>query len=182
MIRKCREVLQRAAFLVIFLAVSASGQTPAADSCREFVAHFYAWYVPFTQKNLDFPAFKTAITKKAEEFAPELLRALQEDLAAQTRARGEIVGIDFDPLVGSQDPADRYAIRNAIVKNGSCFVEIWRNSPRDMAARQDAPEAIAELKQKNNGWQISNVHYPELKTDLVAELATLANERTEKHH
>ena len=58
-----------------------------------------------------------AVQRKAGLFNPDLVRALKIDSEAQSRAKGELVGIDFDPFVGSQDPADRYeATRNVASK------------------------------------------------------------------
>ena len=44
-------------------------------------------------------------------FNPALLQALKLDSEAAARAKGEIVGIDFDPFVGGQDADDHYEAR-----------------------------------------------------------------------
>ena len=75
--------------------------TPGVSSCRQFARDFYSWYVPFTQKNLKYPASDLAIERKAAYFDAALLQAMKADAAAQKQAEGEIVGIDFDPFVGS---------------------------------------------------------------------------------
>jgi hypothetical protein len=149
-----------------------------ASECQHFAVHFYAWYVPLTQKNLNEPAFHVAIRQRASMFVPPLLRALKADAKAQSHANGDLVGIDFDPFVGGQDPADHYDVRNVRLKGGTCFAELWRNSPTP--AKPMLPDAIAELSQAGGRWQFENFRYPEEKADLVSVLAALRSERGEK--
>jgi hypothetical protein len=96
---------------------------------------------------------------------------------ASAGARCELVGLDFDPFLGSQDPADRYEARQPTVKSGTCSVGVWRTSPTDTAAKMDAPEAIAELKQQNGAWRFVNFTYSVGGPDLLHQLANLRRER-----
>jgi len=105
------------------------------------------------------------------------LHALRIDSEAQARAKGELVGLDFDQFLGSQDPADHYEARRATVKNGTCSVGVWRASPTDTAAKMDRPEAVAELKQQNGGWRFANFTYSVGGSDLLHLLANLRQER-----
>jgi len=150
-------------FFFTILTVSATAQDRSRPqdihSCIRFAAEFFRWYAPLTQMRLDGPAFRVAIEQKPASFAPELLRALQIDSQAQAKAKGEIVGIDFDPFVGSQDPADHYAIRNATERDNMCTVEVWRDSTHDNAATPQHPDAIAELG-FSAGWQFTDFKYP----------------------
>jgi hypothetical protein len=123
------------------------------------------------------PASDIALRRKAIVFSPQLLRALRIDSEAQARAKGELVGLDFDPFLGSQDPADHYEARQATVKNGKCSVGVWRASRTDMAEKMDRPEAVAELKQQNGGWQFVNFTYSAGGPDLLHQLANLRQER-----
>jgi hypothetical protein len=103
--------------------------------------------------------------------------ALRIDSEAQARAKGELVGLDFDPFLGSQDPADRYEARHATVNGGTCSVGVWRASPTDTAAKMDKPEAVAELRQQNGRWQFVNFRYSVGGPDLLHLLANLRDER-----
>src|SRR5579872_3330643 len=67
-------------------------------SCRRFVQAFYDWYLPVSQKQLKEPASNLAWRQKPAMFAPDLVRALKADADAQARAKGDIVGLDFDPF------------------------------------------------------------------------------------
>ena len=146
-------------------------------SCRQFAQEFYRWYVPFTQANLKYPASDVAIKRKPTLFESGLLRALKADAAAQNQAAGEIVGIDFDPFVGSQDPADHYEIRKTSVRGDTCLVEVWRDSPKEKPWRPDKPDVIAEISRQSGHWHFKNFRYPEVNGDLISELAWWRNAR-----
>jgi hypothetical protein len=81
-----------------------------SDAVRQFTERFYAWYVPAAaraERNmlLDAKEMRSAIS-------PEHLRALREDFEAQAQdITGNIVGLDFDPFLASQDPCARYEVR-----------------------------------------------------------------------
>jgi hypothetical protein len=156
------------------------GQSSGHDvtSCRTFAVDFFAWYVPFTQRELNEPAFYTAIRHKQSAFAPALLLALKTDAKAQSKVEGEIVGIDFDPFVGGQDPADHYDVRNIKLKGNHCFAEIWRKSSNETSAK--LPDSIAELSQVKGAWQFVNFHYPGVKGNLVSVLASWRKDRRGK--
>jgi hypothetical protein len=144
---------------------SAQGQE---DSCRRFAQEFYDWYAPITQKEMVTPAWDTALQVKRDAFSPQLFRALKADSEAQARAKGELVGLDFDPFVNSQDPADHYAARQIAVKTNSCSVEVWRASPSDTAEKSTKPAVVAKLAMSKGHWVFVNFQYPE--TDLLTLL------------
>lgn len=164
----------------VAMAVCAAGQgqlRPDASSCGKFSQDFYDWYVQFTQKELHMPAWNVALQQKGAVFSSDLLQALKEDSEAQSRAKGEIVGLDFDPFVGGQDPADHYEVRNATVVRTKCSVEVWRNSASDRHEKSDKPDAIAELVLQNGHWKFTNFRYPQVNADLRNVLAALAKDR-----
>lgn len=159
------------------MSAQVAPQSQESLSCQRFAQQFYDWYVPFTQKELPTPASDVALQRKPTMFNPDLLHALRIDSEAQARAKGELVGLDFDPFLGSQDPADHYEARHAKVNGGMCSVGVWRSSPTDTAAKMDKPEAVAELKQQNGHWQFVNFRYSVGGPDLLHLLANLREER-----
>ncbi len=173
---------------LLALASLASG-TAAQDkaqvspevSCRRFAREFYSWYVPVTQKRLHQPAFVIALERRTSAFAPSLLRALEADWKAEQSAQGDIVGIDFDPFVNSQDPADRYELRNIKLAGDKCSVEVWSNLPHRSSDKSATPDVIAELSRPTGRWQFENFRYPEFNTDLLTLLASLRKERGQQH-
>ena len=171
-------------FVLALLSLSATAQPANSPeqipACRRFVQDFYSWYVPFTQKPTNGPAFNLALRNKAEVFSPELLRALKLDSEAQARAKGEIDGIDFDPLVGGLDPADHYTVRQVTVKGDRCFAEVWRDSPTDTTEKSRKPDAVAELAQRAGHWEFVNFHYPEVSRRLAEYLDRLHKQRGQR--
>ena len=176
--------MSRNLFIALFLLTSflsfAQPSRRDTPTCERVVADFYGWYVPLTQKELKEPSFDIAIREKQSVFTPALLLALRADAKARSKAIGEIVGIDFDPFVGGQDPADHYDIRNVKLKGKSCFAEIWRNSPNDTSAKSKLPDAVAELSQVTGEWKFANILYPDVNANLVSVLALLRKDRGEK--
>lgn len=149
------------------------------SSCRRFVQQFYDWYVPLAQATMNGPASDSALQHKAEVFNPDLLRALKVDSEASAHAKGEIVGIDFDPFVGSQDPADHYEARRVTWRENKCSVEVWGASPTD-TAKSRKPDVFADVVIDRGHWQFLNFRYPGLNADLVSVLARLREERRKR--
>jgi hypothetical protein len=169
--------------LLVLAGLPVHGQQPPLgnqDSCRKFAQDFYDWYVPLTQNVSPNTAAATARKIRAHEpevLSPSLLEALQADDEAQEQAKGELVGLDFDPFVGDQDPADHYEVRKARVERDQCFAEVWRNSPTDTAQKSGKPNVIAVLTQQDGRWRFVNFKYPEMKADLTSVMSDLAKER-----
>jgi hypothetical protein len=158
----------------------AQGRQPESSACRKFAQEFYDWYLPWTQKTTKQPASNLAIERKPEAFSPDLLKALKIDADASARAKGELVGLDFDPFLGSQDPADRYQARGVSWQGAKCLVEVWSASPTDAAAKSRKPDAVAELMQVRGHWEFQNFRYPETGSNLVSVLAELRAERRKR--
>jgi FlaG/FlaF family flagellin (archaellin) len=89
-------------------------------SCRDFVQRFYDWYVPIALKDNAGNPSDRALRYKSHAFSPELLTQLKEDSTAQAKAKGEIVGLDFDPFLNSQHPGERYTAEKVVGKRDRC--------------------------------------------------------------
>ena len=174
-------ILSLGAWCLLAAAAStcAGAQVPAhpdeSASCRRFAQAFYDWYLPVSEAPLKEPASNLALRKKPDVFAADLLRALKADSDAQARVKDDLVGLDFDPFLGSQDPDHRYQARRVTWQDNRCSVEIWSASAE--AARSGKPDVVAQLKQEHGRWQFFNFRYPEQNADLVTVLAQLREER-----
>jgi hypothetical protein len=168
MIRKT--LLLTLAFLALPLFSQA---TKAPVTLRKFVQGFYDWYVPLTQKDSVVPEFNLAISQKGSYFSPQLSQALKEDSAAEAEANGDIVGLDWDPFLNSQDPYKRYVVGKITKKSDSFLVNIHGVS---FGKRQEKPDVVAELVQKNGHWLFVNFHSPE-GWDLLTALKSLRDNR-----
>src|SRR5258706_1243821 len=134
----------------VLIAVRVSAQ-PAKepDGLRTFVQEFYRWYVPMALKDSKVPAFEIAIKQRPAAFSAGLFKALKEDSEAQVKSPEDIVGIDWDPFLNSQDPDKHYEI-GRIVRQG----EIYRaNVHRVRSGKPIAkPSVIAEVGRENGHW------------------------------
>ena len=161
--------------------VAQSSQGNEDSSCRRFTQEFYDWYAPLVQDispNAVSVARHKIRDRELEVLSPRLLRALRADNEAQERAKGELVGLDFDPFVGSQDPADHYEAGKSHLEGNRCSVEVWSASRNDAAEKSDKPDVVAVLAQESGRWRFVNFKYPQLNSDLLSELAELAKERS----
>jgi len=154
--------------LVAALPCSLQAGEPAL-SVHDFVQEFYNWYAPKTLQHNPGRTWDIAVKEKSAVFSPELLRALKEDSLASDKSSGDIVGLDFDPFLYSQDPAPRYEIGRITAKGAGWLVEVH-------ALKSRKPAIVAELSPANGRWQFVNFHYEE-NQDLVAILKTLRQER-----
>ena len=129
----------------------------ASDSVKAFVQRFYDWYVPKALNSRSESAWSTAFKTKGRCFSPELRRKLREDSEVQAKVEGEIVGLDFDPFLNSQDPGGRYSVGKVVLKGENYFVDVHRV----VAGKPEAKlTATAEVTGKNGQWYFLNFIYP----------------------
>jgi hypothetical protein len=155
------------------LQAQAQGSKEVPQSLRGFVQGFYDWYVPKALSDDSNPAWNVALKTRGRCFSSELALKLREDSAAQAKAEGEIVGLDFDPFLGSQDPGKHYEVSKIAQKDESYWVDIHSVSS---GKRQEKPSVIAEVVQKNGQWLFVNFHYPDGR-DLLGILKSLRESR-----
>jgi hypothetical protein len=145
----------------------------ASAQVREFVQEFYDWYVPKARADNPGPAWDLALKSKGSVFSPDLARALKEDLQAQAKAQGEIVGLDFDPFLSAQDPCERYEAGSVVPKGTSYWVEVYGVCS---GKRHEKADVVAELIQKDDHCVFVNFHYPKDR-NLLAVLKSLREDR-----
>jgi len=156
------------------LYAQAVDQAKAESSAREFVKQFYDWYVATTVNgSLPVGGYPVALKEKSHVFDPVLLRALKEDHASQKRTPGELVGLDFDPFLNTQDPSNLYRVGLVTRKGNHYWVEVSA-IPSD--TKTSGPDVIAEVVQKKGHWHFVNFHYPG-DGDLLSTLKSLREER-----
>jgi hypothetical protein len=161
-----------AAFLaiVLFACTAQAGEgTRLSNSVRDFVQNFYNWYVPYALGDkTGLRPWDIAISSK-RNFDPRLVQALQEDSTASDKFPNEIVGLDFDPFLNSQNPADRYRAEKVDEQNGSFLVEVYSvsGSKKELAV-------IAEVKKLDGKLIFVNFRYP----DVGGDRSNISAERT----
>lgn len=143
-------------------------QTPVnppsrTTSCYGFVQAFYNWYVFETLRGFErkqgSDAYDIILKGKRPTFSPELLRALREDRQAQAKDPDEIVGLDFDPFLASQDPSKHFVVGKITFKGDRCFADVHGTS-----YGAQGEHVVPELTDKNGRWVFVNFHYPDIKS------------------
>jgi hypothetical protein len=156
--------------------VSPAQQAPADSSqaARSFVEAFYRWYVPVASVEHKGPADAVALKERRAAFSSDLYRALKADIDAQAKVVGEIVGLDSDPFLNSQDPCERFAIGTVVRRRDMYRVQFFAVCE---GKRLDRPSALAEVRAANGHWEFVNFYDANGKNDLLATLNLLAADR-----
>lgn len=156
------------------------GQASAAmgnqqNSVRRFVQSFYDWYVPIAlRRGTVGPAWDQVLERRPSVLAPELARTLRLDSEAEASAPGEIVGLEFDPFLGSQDPCERYEVARVRRSAGGYSVTIHAVCTKNETY---VPEVVAEVARGSRGWRFTNFVYPQQHSDLMSLLSRLRQQR-----
>jgi len=158
----------------LFLAVPIWGQQGNDRAMvRKMVDGFYQWYVPLMLKENPVPASNIAIKKKAALFSPKLIKALNEDYEAARQSPGEIVGIDWDPFLDTQDPENRYELGEMSEKNNRFYIKV--HGVRD-GKKQKEPTVSAVVVKENGKWVFEDFLSPDGES-LLSALLALKKER-----
>ena len=80
---------------------------------------------------------------------------MKEDSEARAKVPGDIVGLDFDPLLNTQDPDEGYAIGKITHKEDSCLVEVYGTR----SGTRSGQYVVPELTVKSGQWTFMNFHY-----------------------
>lgn len=158
-------------------APQARNTASIANSCREFVQGFYDWYAPIAVGQNSGPAWQAALNERGADFSKKLSDALKVDLAAQAKSGADIVGLDFDPILNTQDPAAHYEAGSGLGKGPTCSVNVYAV---EAGTRATVASVKAVLENKGGHWQFTNFRYPgvgDLSSILVA-LKKVAEKRT----
>ena len=144
---------------------------PEVASVRKFVQGFYDWYVPRALKNGDTELL--ALKSKAASFAPELRSSLLEDWKASSKNKDEIVGLDFDPFLNSQDPYPRYTVATIKHQGQNWLVGVYGFSPGE---KPTEPAVTAKVEKGKRGWRFTNFLYGK-GDNLLGTLRQLKHDR-----
>lgn len=146
----------------------ASVQSTANIASTAAVQAFYDWYLPLASSSRG-RAWDEAVRARPELFGDSLLAEFADDAAAALRYPGEIVGIDWDPFLNTQDPCERYEAgppggtktRPEVPIHAICG-----------GTRNTVPVIRVELAQVGERWVMRNFLHPD-GGDLLASLRRL---------
>ena len=148
--------------LILLLALCVPGSRAqaaqhASDSPRDFIENFYQWYISLINSNLRDRSFDRALKLKRLSFSPELYAILKQTADAQAHCR-ELITPDFDLLLNTQEPADRYFVGRMTHQGETCLAEIYTERH---AEKSEKPEFTAECAEKNGIWFFVNFRFPD---------------------
>lgn len=157
------------------VADSAAPVSQDTAGARAFVHEFYTWYVPQALQATGRPA-ALVLRERPEVLAPTLRQALAADEVGQTAASGEVVGLDFDPFLNSQDPCERYEVGDIRLAGPTVAFAIYAVCD---GQRSPTPAVLAMVARHGVSWEFENFHYPASNTDLQAVLRQLVADSLE---
>jgi len=124
---------------------------------KEFIEGFYQWYVPLSFKENATTASDAALKLKRQAFSRQLFSLLRQDSTAQA-ACGELIGLDFDPFLNTQEPSERYEV-GPVAKTGETYrADVYRV---ERGQRSEKPDVTVEVAQRNGRWVFVDFDYPD---------------------
>jgi hypothetical protein len=147
------------------------------ESVRKFVQEFYDWYGIVSHKNSKLPSDERAIKQKPHIFSPRLIAALKEDFEASSKHSEEIVSLDWDPFLCSQELEDRYEGVDIKKQGKNYLVTVYGVSG---GKRNPEPNVIAEVAKCGDHWIFVNFHSPH-GGDMLNDLKELKQSRNKSH-
>jgi hypothetical protein len=172
--------------MIMFSNANAQSSEKDKASAKIFVQQFYDWYVVLyntpVKKNA-LPKTEAAIKKHLGFFESRLSNSLIHEAWTQARAKGEIVGLDFDPFLAAQDIGLSY-VAGDVKKIGNKF-QVDIHSGLASKSKQLIPTGkvtvIAEVEKSDGVWNFTNFYYPEGQkmSNLMKMLANLRKQRGE---
>ena len=157
--------MNRRAALAVLMVLWASSAA-AQESATAFVQRFYDAYRSYKP-----PGWGKMAVERRADFDPVLAGAIREDAAAQAKVQGDVVGLDFDPFLGSQDPGPRFEARRATPIRGGQRVEVF-----DLVY-PGKPMVLVDVAPRSGRWIITDFHYRNTLDDLRTILKALKAER-----
>ena len=164
-------VMTRAIVLAL-LTVAASSAVAAGDGPEEVIRALYKSHRPWEHKELNLG--NRAVLSKY--FSPELTKLFLKNAQIERDCpEGDLCGIEFDPILGSQDFDDhlRFSLR---ITQGTP-PQAGRFEAHFKLFNEEKAEQVVvfQLIQLKNGWRIDDIIYPHLdNASLKAVLTALS--------
>lgn len=159
------------ALLAAIIASHANAAPGEPQAVRAFVQSFYDSYAALASGTHNSSPLEMILARRASVLAPELYRALKADDDAQRKVPDDVVGLDFDPILNTQEEAGHYVVGRITPGHGTFAVEIRERGSKE-------PDVIAEVGRYAGKFVFVDFMYPE-QGDLLGILRTLATQRAQ---
>ena len=157
------------------LTVVASSAVAAEDGPEEVIRALYEAHRPWEHKEIDL----TNRGVLSKYFSPELTRLFLKNAQLERDCpKGDLCGIEFDPILGSQDFDDNLNFKLRIAR--STPPQTGRFEARFKLFNEEKAEQeqvlVFQLLQLKNGWRIDDIIYTDNKGSLKAVLTAIVDE------
>ena len=163
------------ALVLALLTVIASSGVAVGDDPEEVIRALYKAHRPWEHKELNLGS--RAVLSKY--FSPELTKLFLKNAQLERDCpKGDLCGLDFDPILGAQDFDDHLNfelhITQATPPQTGRF-EAWFKLSNEEKPEQEQV-LVFQLVQLKNGWRIDDIIYPKNNASLKAVLTAIINE------
>jgi len=171
--------VQRATLAIVLalLTVAASSAAAAGDDPEEVIRALYKVHRPWEHKELDLG--NRAVLSKY--FSPELTKLFLKNAQIERDCpKGDLCGLEFDPILGSQDYDDDLKFNLRITP--ATPLQAGRFEAHFKLFKEEKAEDVVvfQLVQLKNGWRIDDIIYPRLDNpSLRAVIAAIIKESRE---
>jgi hypothetical protein len=161
--------------VLALLEVVASSAIAAGDGPEEVIRALYNAHRPWEHKSLN--VHDRAVLSKY--FSPELTKLFLKNAQLERDCpKGDLCGLDFDPILDAQDFDDHLNFNLRITD--AIPPQTGRFEARFKLFNEDKPEyervLVFQLVQLKNGWRIDDIVYPNDNTSLKAVITALVDE------
>ena len=166
---------KRKELILALLMVIASSAAAAGDGPEEVIRALYKAHRPWEHKEVNL-GNRLILSKY---FSPELTRLfLQNAQLERDCPKGDLCGLEFDPILGSQDFDDHLNFKLHITK--ATPPQAGRFEARFKLFNEQKPEdeqvLVFQLLQEKNGWRIDDIVYTKDNTALKAVITAILDE------
>src|SRR5438094_10149340 len=161
------------ALLLALLTVVASSAVAAEDGPEEVIRALYKAHRPWEHKGLNLR--NRAVLSKY--FSPELTKLFLKNAQVERDCpKGDLCGLDFDPILGAQDFDDHLNFKLRITE--ATPPQTGRFEARFKLFNEEKAEktVVFQLVQLKNGWRIDDIIYHDDNASLRAVLTAILEE------
>ena len=163
------------ALFIALISVVASSAVAAGNDPEEVIRALYKAHRPWEHKELNLG--NRAVLSKY--FGPELTRLFLRNAQLERDCpKGDLCGLDFDPILGAQDFDDhlnfKLRITEATPPQTDRFEARFKLFNEEKAEQEQV--LVFQLVELKNGWRIDDITYTKDKASLKAVLTAILDE------
>ena len=161
--------------VIALLTVVASSAAAAGGGPEEVIRSLYKAHQPWEHKELNLSS-RDVLSKY---FTPELTKLFLKNAQVERECpEGDLCGLEFDPILGSQDFDDHLDFKLQITE--ATPLQTGRFEVRFKLFNEQKPEEeqvlVFQLVQVKDGWRIDDIIYTKDKASLKEVLTSIVKE------